>query len=358
MTPYKILRRGLFLFDGELMHELSLMVLKSGLMLPYPAARDPRLKVSAFGLDFANPVGMAAGYDKNAEVVDAILRLGCGHTEIGTVTPRPQPGNPRPRMVRLPLDEALINRMGFNNAGQAVVRARLEARRQRGGIVGVNIGANRDSTDRVADYVSGVETFADIASYLALNISSPNTPGLRNLQARASLATLLDRVMSARDAMAERLGRTTPVLLKISPDLHDEELQDVVEEVKARKVDGLIVSNTTIARDDLGLVDPGRSEAGGLSGKPLFERSTRVLARTRQIAGPDLPIIGVGGIDGVETALAKITAGATLIQIYTGMIYEGPSLADVILSGLVARLKRDDLASITSLVGRDQGMWL
>jgi dihydroorotate dehydrogenase len=358
MTPYKILRRGLFLFDGELMHQLSLVVLKAGLMLPYPAARDPRLRVSAFGLEFDNPVGMGAGFDKNGEVIDAVLRIGCGYTEIGTVTPRPQPGNPRPRMVRLPLDEALINRMGFNNAGHAAVRARLVARGNRGGIVGVNIGANRDSADRIADYVAGVEAFADVASYLAVNISSPNTPGLRDLQARASLATLLDRVMSARDAAAERLGRGVPVLLKISPDLHDEELQDVVEEVKAHRVDGLIISNTTIARDDLGLVDPRRGEPGGLSGKPLFERSTRVLARARQIAGPDLPIIGVGGIDSVETALAKITAGATLIQIYTGMIYEGPSLADSILSGLVARLKRDNLPSLASLVGRDQGMWL
>lgn len=358
MTPYKILRRGLFLFDGELMHHLSLMVLKAGAMLPYPAARDPRLKVTAFGLDFANPVGMAAGFDKNGEVIDAILRLGCGHTEIGTVTPRPQSGNPRPRMVRLPLDEALINRMGFNNAGQAAVHARLTARRERGGIVGVNIGANRDSQDRIADYVAGVETFADLASYLAVNISSPNTPGLRDLQARASLATLLERVMAARDAAAERHGRRVPVLLKISPDLHDEELQDVVEEVKAKRVDGLIVSNTTVARDSLRLADPRRGEAGGLSGKPLFELSTRVLARTRQLAGPALPIIGVGGIDGVDTALAKITAGASLIQIYTGMIYEGPSLADMILSGLAARLTRDNLPGIAALVGRDQGMWL
>lgn len=358
MTPYKILRRALFLFDGELMHQLSLLVMKSGMILPYPSASDPRLKVSAFGLEFDNPIGMAAGFDKNGEVIDAILRLGFGHTEIGTVTPRPQPGNARPRMVRLPLDEALINRMGFNNAGHAAVRARLLARRGRRGLVGVNIGANRDSTDRVADYVAGVEAFADVAAYLALNISSPNTPGLRNLQARASLADLLDRVMSARDAMAERNGHSVPVLLKIAPDLHDEELQDVVEEVMAKRVDGLIVSNTTIARDDLGLVDPHRDEPGGLSGKPLFERSTRVLARARQIAGPTLPIIGVGGIDSAETALAKITAGATLIQIYTGMIYEGPSLADTILSGLVARLKRDNLQSIANLVGRDQGMWL
>jgi dihydroorotate dehydrogenase len=356
MNLYKILRRGLFLFDGELTHNLSINVLKAGLMLPYPAARDPRLRVEAFGLSFDNPVGMAAGYDKNGEVVDAILRLGFSHTEVGTVTPRPQAGNPKPRMVRLPLDEALINRMGFNNAGHAALRARLARRAARGGIVGVNIGANRDSKDRVADYVAGVHAFADLASYLAVNVSSPNTPGLRDLQARASLAGLLAAVTEARAAATEKTGRRVPILLKISPDLHDEELIDIADEVQTNGVDGLIVSNTTVSRD--GLADPNRDAAGGLSGKPLFERSTRVLARMRQLVGPALPIIGVGGIDSADAALAKITAGATLIQIFTGMIYEGPALADAILDGLVARLKRDGIASVTNLVGRDRDMWL
>ena len=344
--------RALFAFDPETAHGLSIAALKSGLPFCPKPKPDARLGVRVAGLDFPNPLGMAAGYDKNAEVPDALLGLGFGFAEVGTVTPLPQPGNPKPRIFRLTADQAVINRLGFNNEGHVRCHQRLRARTGRGGIVGVNIGANKDSGDRIGDYAAGVRRFADVASYLTVNISSPNTPGLRGMQERQALAELLARVMAARDETA-LAGRRVPVFLKIAPDLGEAELADIAAEVLANKVDGVIVSNTTIGRADL-RGSAHRDEAGGLSGRPLFERSTVVLARMRRLLGPDVALIGVGGIDSAEAALEKIRAGADLVQLYTGMIYAGPSLPGRIVQELSDYCERERLASIARL--RDSGV--
>jgi dihydroorotate dehydrogenase len=291
------------------------------------------------GLDFPNPLGMAAGLDKNGEVPDAVLGLGFGFVEVGTVTPRPQTGNPPPRLFRLVEHEALINRLGFNNEGHDAVHARL-AGRKRTGIVGVNVGANKDSPDRIADYALGVERFAGVADYIAVNISSPNTPGLRNLHEANDLATLLRTVVAARDG-AER---PVPLLVKISPDLDDEALTAVVRIARDSGVEGLIVTNTTVSRDGVAGHRLAK-EAGGLSGRPLFGRSTAMLARVRHLAGRDLVLVGVGGIDSAEAAHAKILAGADLLQLYTGMIYRGPGLAREIVAGLPRLLARQPPAT-------------
>lgn len=340
-------RRGLFLFDPEMAHGLSITALKSGLLPACAPVADPRLAQTIAGLSFPNPLGMAAGYDKNAEVPDALLKLGFGFAEIGTVTPRPQSGNPKPRIFRLERDRAVINRLGFNNEGHAAALARL-LERKGDGIVGVNIGANKDSEDRVADYVAGIRTFYAVARYFTANVSSPNTPGLRDLQGRESLAALLKAVLEARDEQASKTGVHRPVFLKIAPDLTEEGMDDIAAEVLASGLDGLIVSNTTLARD--GLSDPRQAgEAGGLSGRPLFSRSTAVLARMRKRVGPDLPIIGVGGVETVDTALEKIRAGADLVQLYSCMVYEGPTLAGRIVRGLSAHLADRGIASIRDL---------
>jgi dihydroorotate dehydrogenase len=345
----RIGRRALFAFDPETAHGLSIAALKSDLPICAKPKPDARLAVRAAGLDFPNPLGMAAGYDKNAEVPDALLALGFGFAEVGTVTPLPQPGNPRPRIFRLASDQAVINRLGFNNEGHARAHQRLSARAGRGGIVGVNIGANKDSPDRIADYEAGVRKLADVASYLTVNISSPNTPGLRGMQERQALAELLSRVMAARDLES----RKVPVFLKIAPDLGETELADIAAEVLASRVEGVIVSNTTLARTNLhGSVH--RDEAGGLSGRPLFERSTAVLARMRRLLGPDVALIGVGGVDSTEAALDKIRAGADLVQLYTGMIFGGPSLPGRIASGLSAFCEREKIASVAEI--RDSGV--
>jgi dihydroorotate dehydrogenase len=348
-------RAALFAFEPETAHRLSIAVLKSGLPLCRAPKPDPRLRVTVAGLDFPNPLGMAAGYDKNAEVPDALLALGFGFAEVGTVTPLPQLGNPSPRIFRLTEDRAVINRLGFNNEGHERAAERLRARAGRGGIVGVNIGANKDSTDRFADYVAGVTRFAALASYLTVNISSPNTPGLRNLQARETLAELLARVIAARGEAASG-GRQVPVFLKIAPDLSEPELADIAEEVLEKKVDGVIVSNTTLARTDL-TAARHRDEAGGLSGRPLFLRSTAVLARIRKLVGKDLALIGVGGVDSAETALEKFRAGADLVQLYTGMVYAGPSLPGRIVSGLAAHCAKEGVANIRELRDSGVGEW-
>jgi dihydroorotate dehydrogenase len=319
-------RPFLHALDPETAHRATILALKSA-VLPRPRPDDPDLAVEAFGLRFPNPVGMAAGFDKHAEAVDSLLSLGFGFVEIGTVTPRPQPGNPRPRLFRLTRDRAVINRFGFNSEGHAVVAARLRARAHRGGIVGVNIGANKDSDDKAADYVAGIAAFADVASYFTINVSSPNTPGLRDLQQADALDDLLARVTGARDAQTAR----RPLLLKIAPDLTLEELDDVVRVARARRIDGMIVSNTTIARP-ASLAESQRVEAGGLSGRPLFELSTRMLAETARRVEGQFPLVGVGGIDSADTAREKLAAGATLVQLYSSLVYEGV--------GLVARIKR------------------
>ena len=345
-------RKGLFLLDPEVAHGMSISALRSGFMPTCHVPHDPRLQQTVAGLVFPNPLGMAAGYDKNAEVPGQLLRLGFGFTEIGTVTPRAQAGNPKPRIFRLVENEAVINRLGFNNEGHAAALSRLIAAGLRG-IVGVNIGANKDSDDRIDDYVTGIKTFSSVASYFTANISSPNTPGLRDLQARESLAALLSAVLEQRDREAEKLSRRIPVFLKIAPDLTEEGLDDIAAEALSHSLDGLIVSNTTLSREGL---TPGsnNNETGGLSGKPLFERSTTVLAKMRKRLGPDLPIIGVGGVSSAQTALEKIRAGADLVQLYSSMVYEGPGLPGTIVRDLSKTLERDGIRNIREL--RDSSM--
>jgi dihydroorotate dehydrogenase len=328
--------------DPEDAHRLAIHGLR---LLPpmRPAQDDPKLAVRAFGLNFPNPVGLAAGFDKSAEVPDALLRLGFGFVEIGSVTPKPQAGNPRPRLFRLERDEAVVNRMGFNNDGADAVLRRLARRAHLPGIVGVNVGANNDSPDRIADYVSLIETFAPVASYFTVNVSSPNTPGLRNLQQASALDDLLAKVIDARERVRQNAG-DSPVLLKIAPDLSLNELDDVVQIARSRRVDGMIVGNTTTARSPA-LRETNRArEQGGLSGRPLFRLSTRIVAETWVRAEGAFPLVGVGGIDSGGAALTKIRAGAALIQLYSSLIYKG--------LGLVADIKRD-LASTLLRTGRD-----
>jgi dihydroorotate dehydrogenase len=338
-------------FDPEDAHRLAIQGLR---LLPpvRPRPDDPKLSVRAFGLNFPNPVGMAAGFDKSAEVPDALLRLGFGFVEIGSVTPKPQAGNPRPRLFRLERDEAVINRMGFNNDGADAVLRRLANRAHLAGIVGVNIGANKDSPDRVADYVKLIETFAPVASYFTVNVSSPNTPGLRNLQQAAALDDLLAKVIDARERVRQNAG-DSPVLLKIAPDLTLNELDDVVHIARSRRVDGMIVGNTTIARSS-GLREQNRAkEQGGLSGRPLFRLSTRMVAETYVRAEGAFPLIGVGGIDSGGAALTKIRAGASLIQLYSSLIYKGLGLVDDIKRDLASTLLRTGRDSLSEIVGAD-----
>lgn len=352
---YRLARPALFsLTEPEAAHRMTIRALASGLVPPCGVPADPRLAVEALGLRFPNPLGMAAGFDKDAEVPDALLRLGFGFTEVGTLTPRAQEGNPRPRVFRLADDHALINRLGFNNGGHAG-RGRLVARRGRGGIVGVNVGANKDSADRIADYVSGIETFADLASYFTINISSPNTPGLRGLQERGALEELLARVGTARDAAAERHGHRVPLLLKVAPDLDEAAVDDIAAVVTGSGLDGMIVSNTTLARPKL--ASAAARETGGLSGRPLFHRSTVMLARFRLRLGDSLPLIGVGGVDSGPAAFAKILAGASLVQLYTGLVFEGPALVGDILRHLGRELDRRRLPSIAAAVGLEAEAW-
>jgi dihydroorotate dehydrogenase len=337
--------------DPEDSHRLAIHGLK---LLPpvRPRPDDAKLAVRAFGLNFPNPIGMAAGFDKNAEVPDPLLRLGFGFVEIGTVTPNPQSGNPRPRLFRLERDEAVVNRMGFNNDGADAVLRRLAARAHLGGIVGVNVGANKDSPDRVADYVKLIETFAPVASYFTVNVSSPNTPGLRNLQAAAALDDLLAKVIDARERVREKAG-DSPVLLKIAPDLSLTELDDVVQIARSRRVDGMIVANTTLARPPTLREQARAKEQGGLSGRPLFRLSTRMVAETYVRAEGAFALVGVGGIDTGGAALTKIRAGASLIQLYSSLVYKGLSLVDDIKRDLASTLLRTGRDQLSEIVGAD-----
>jgi dihydroorotate dehydrogenase len=331
--------------DAETAHGLTIRAL-SAMRAGAPAAAYPRLAVKAFGLSFPNPLGVAAGFDKNAEVPDAMLALGFGFTEIGTVTPKPQAGNPRPRLFRLPEDTAVINRMGFNNEGHAAALRRLDARRGRGGIVGVNIGANKDSADRIGDYVQGIAAFAHVASYFTVNISSPNTPGLRGLQSRAELEQLLGRINDER----ARQERQPPMLLKIAPDLREDELEDIAAACSGGAVDGIIVSNTTLSRD--GLRSSHAQEQGGLSGLPLLQLSTRQLARMFVLTDGKIPLVGAGGVHDGASALMKIRAGASLVQLYSALVYKGPGLVTDILNHLAAEAAHHG-GSLANLRGRD-----
>ena len=332
------------LLPAEAAHRLTIRLLRG---LPLPPPPPPLLPIRLWGRDFPNPVGLAAGFDKNAEVADAMLRLGFGFVEIGSVTPLPQPGNPRPRLFRLPEDRAVINRMGFNNEGLDVVARRLAVRR-RTGIVGANLGKNKLTEDAAADYEQGIRALAPLADYLVINVSSPNTPGLRALQGRAPLEALVAR---CRDALAG-IPAPPPLLLKIAPDLTAEDLQDVAETALAGGLDGLIVSNTTIARPP-GLKSRHQGETGGLSGAPLFAPSTRMLGEVYRLTGGRLPLIGVGGIASAGQAYAKIRAGASLLQLYSALVYHGPGLVGEINRGLTDLLRRDGFATLAEAVGAD-----
>ncbi|MGC1585683.1 MAG: quinone-dependent dihydroorotate dehydrogenase [Rhodomicrobium sp.] len=341
---------GLFLLDPETAHEASLLGLEAGIYPRQCRPDDPRLSQALFGLTFPNPIGVAAGYDKNARVYNALFSMGFGFAEAGTITPEPQSGNPRPRVFRLIRERAIVNRLGFNNAGHAAAKARLKAQPPKG-ILGINIGANRESADPIADYAAGVRALGAQASYLAVNISSPNTPGLRGLQAPDRLNALLEAVMEARAS----LPRAVPVLVKLAPDLQGEDIEPVMACLLAQKVDGAILCNTTLLRDG---VPPSsqRGEGGGLSGRPLFARSTRFLAKCYLATEGKLPLLGVGGIDSPQAALDKIRAGASLVQLYTGLIYEGPNLLSDIKAALLAEMTRSS-SSLAGLVGTDAQRW-
>ncbi|QNL19378.1 quinone-dependent dihydroorotate dehydrogenase [Hyphobacterium sp. CCMP332] len=345
MSGYlKLGTKALHAFPPEMAHGLSLKALKAGLVPVPPAVPDPILRTQLAGLDLPNPVGLAAGYDKNGEVIDPLLGLGFGFVECGAVTPRPQAGNPKPRVFRLTQDRAVINRMGFNNAGLVALKARLSARLGRPGIVGVNLGANKDAEDRAADYVTSLTALEGLADFFTVNISSPNTPGLRALQSKAALDDLLKRVMAAKGA--------APVFLKVAPDLKEEDLADIAASVIEHRLDALIVSNTTIERPE-SLTSPDRAEGGGLSGRPLFERSTALLRAFAQTLGGRVPLVGVGGIEDAATAYAKIRAGASAVQLYSALVYKGPGLVADINRGLAERLKADGYASVGEAVGVD-----
>ena len=337
--------------DPERAHDLSLKALRLGLApRPGPVTR-PRLATGIAGLLLANPVGLAAGYDKNAVALAPLMAAGFGFLEVGAATPRPQPGNPRPRLFRLSEDRAVINRFGFNNDGAEAIAARLRAR-PAGIPVGLNLGANKDSPDRAADYAKVLTTAGAAADFVTVNVSSPNTEKLRDLQGAEALAALLASVLAAR----AEAGLTCPVFLKVAPDLTGVEISEIADVIRKSGIDGLIATNTTL--DRAGLRAPGRGEAGGLSGAPLFERSTRVLAAFSAELGADVPIIGVGGIASAEDAYAKIRAGASAVQLYSAMVYHGLSLIPAIARGLDALLARDGFDTVSAAVGTDRAAWL
>ncbi|MEJ7925850.1 quinone-dependent dihydroorotate dehydrogenase [Sphingobium sp. AN641] len=349
---YRLLRPLLFALDAEKAHHVSLGLLRL-MPTPRPAESDPALAQTVAGLTFPNPVGLAAGYDKDGLVAHKMHGLGFGFAELGTLTPLPQAGNPRPRLFRLVEDRAVINRMGFNNGGQAAAAERIAVRRRPGGpVVGVNIGANKDAADRIADYVTGVVCMAPLADYLTINISSPNTPGLRALQDRGALDALLGAVMAARAAGGARDGRALPpVFLKVAPDLLPADVADISAACIDHRIDALIVSNTTIARP--ALRSAHARETGGLSGAPLHDMALQRLRDFRGATGGALPLIGVGGIATAAQAYARIRAGASLIQLYSAMVYEGPYLARRINAGLKMLMDRDGVRNIGDVVGID-----
>jgi dihydroorotate dehydrogenase len=342
MALYKLLRPFAFALDAETAHRATIATLSMLPLLPLPHF-PPELEQMVAGLRFPSPVGLAAGFDKDAEVPDAMLGLGFGFVEVGTVTPRPQAGNSKPRLFRLKEDGAVINRMGFNNGGQAAALDRLK-KRERRGVVGVNIGANKDSTDRIADYVTGVKAMSVVADYLTVNISSPNTPGLRNLQAGGELVELLEAVRHARQP-------GIPVFLKVAPDLEGGDHERIVRAAIDSGIDALIVSNTTVSRPPLS--SPYSAEAGGLSGRPLKTLALEQIRKFRAASGGGIPLIAAGGIETASDAWDRIAAGASLIQLYSAMVYEGPGIARRIAEGLRALLSLSQMSHISEAVGSD-----
>jgi dihydroorotate dehydrogenase len=346
--PYGLATAALRALDPEDAHRAAIWALRLGLG-PAAAGEDPILAGEMAGIALSNAVGLAPGFDKDAEVVGPMLRAGFGFVECGTVTPRPQAGNPRPRLFRLTEDRAVINRMGFNNRGLEAFAGRLERRRSRSasGVVGANIGANKDSDDRAADYVAGLRRLWGLASYFTINISSPNTPGLRALQTKAALEDLLGRLGEARDALPATAA--APMFLKVAPDLEAGEIETIVETVIANRLAGVMVSNTTISRP--ALTSRFRDEAGGLSGAPLTGLSTAVLRDFAQAAGGRLALVGVGGIGSGAEAYAKIRAGACAVQLYSALVFRGPGLVTEIKRDLAARLRADGFKSLGEAIG-------
>ena len=340
---YPLIRPLLFALDPERAHHLSIAALK---WLPggAPPVAGP-LATTVAGIAFPNPVGLAAGFDKDAEVTDALFALGFGFVEVGTIPPLPQPGNPKPRLFRLAEDRAVINRFGFNSQGADVARARLAARRGKPGVIGINIGANKDAADRVADYATMMRMMAPLATYITVNISSPNTPGLRALQDEGALTALLDAVVEARGES------TVPIFLKVAPDLEPADIDAIARIAIDQRLGALIVGNTTVSRPALASAHKG--ETGGLSGAPLAALSLQRLRDFRGATGGVMPLVGVGGIDSVESAWARIRAGASLVQIYSAMVYEGPFLARRIVNALPALMRRDGFATIAEAVGSE-----
>ena len=343
MFFYSFLKSLLFLFDPEIAHRITINYLK------FARFKKPKLykvlQSEVFGLNFQNPIGIAAGFDKNGEVAHNLINLGFGFSEVGTVTPKPQPGNPRPRVFRLKDDRAIINRLGFNSVGFSEVKTKLE--KIGDNIIGVNIGANKNSKDFSEDYIKGIKFFSTLASYITINISSPNTPGLRNLEVLENLDVLLDKINNLE---REDLLIKIPILLKISPDLEADNLKYLCEKVLSSKIDGLIISNTTISRD---LILTDTLEKGGLSGKPIFDISTKQLRMAYKYTNGKIPLIGVGGVDSAEKAYEKIKNGASLIQLYTGLVYNGPNLIKDINEDLSSLIERDGYSNISEAVGAE-----
>jgi dihydroorotate dehydrogenase len=357
---YDAAGRGLRLLPPEAAHRLAVRALAAGLV-PHPKRRDfPLLQTRLWGRDFSSPIGLAAGFDKDAEAIDGLLAMGFDFVEAGTVTPRPQAGNPKPRLFRLAEDQALINRMGFNSCGLEAFVARLSGKNKKAPkdqkeIVGVNIGVNKDSADPIADYVAGLEALHGHAAYVAINVSSPNTPGLREFQARDALFTLVEALMACRSRLTPGDRRPLPLLIKIAPDLDENGIADIAVVALQQGVDGLIISNTTTARPK-DLESPQGDESGGLSGAPLFDRSTALLAAMYQVTEGRIPLIGVGGVASGADAYAKIKAGASLVQLYTAMIYQGPALIARIKAELAALLATDGHTHIADAVGAESGL--
>lgn len=354
---YSLVRPALGLLDPEKAHRLAILTLKRGLLRPTAAPDDPLLATRVWDLDFPNPIGLGAGFDKHAEVIDAMFGFGFGFVEAGTVTPKPQPGNTGQRLFRLDEDEAVINRFGFNSEGLGAFVERLKARRAAGahplaGIVGANIGKNRTTEDAAADYETCIAAVAPLCDYVVVNVSSPNTPGLRGLQARAPIEALVGRVLIARNLAATGIRRPPPLLLKVGPDLDEDQIRDIAEVVVDTGVDGLVVGNTTVTRPP-SLRSRWRDAEGGLSGRPLMGLATECLRSMYRHTGGKVPIIGCGGVASGEDAYAKIRAGASLVQLYSALVFNGPGFAVTIKRDLAALLRRDGFASVADAVGAD-----
>jgi len=353
--PFRFARPLLHLIDPEVAHGATIWALKQGFAGASTTTDDPVLATRVWDLDFGNPLGLAAGFDKDAEVMDAMLALGFGFVEAGTVTPEPQPGNPKPRLFRLAEDDGVINRFGFNSKGLAAFVAQLRRRRERGtarGIVGANVGKNRDVTDAAGDYAKGIAAVCALADYLVCNLSSPNTPGLRNLQVRGQMQEVIERVLEARERASAECGRVPPLLVKVGPDLDDDAIRDIAEVALATKIDGLIVGNTTLDRPAT-LRSPHAHEGGGLSGLPLLPKANGCLAAMYRCSGGRLPLIGCGGVASGAHAYAKIRAGASLVQLYSALVYHGPELIVRIKRDLAERLRADGFRSVGEAVGAD-----